>query len=244
MKKKVLAVVTSAVLALGCFASVSAYDLVVVDTATTDSITRKAATASENTAFGEGAVIPGTLDWAEIYTGVNNGSITINGKKANAAQKKAVKAVRDGKIFSLGNMSLDYSLTTDDYQIAGIGWEDAEKITYLTHLYAQAGTEKVVRVFQITADDADSSNPVTVKVVDSDVKASKKYALRHFKDGVWDNTAGKVTGVVNGVVTAQLTSASPFALVELTGSAAPEADKDAAAKNATGTKTAPKTGEV
>lgn len=245
MKKKVLAVVTSAVLALGCFASVSAYDLEVIDSGNTHTVTKKAATASEKEAYGEKGTINTALDWAEIYTGVNNGSITINGKKANAAQKKAVKAVRDAKIFSLGNMSLDYSLTTDDYQIAGIAWTDAEKITYLTHLYAQAGTEKVVRVFQITADDADASNPVKVSVVDSDVKASKKYALRHFKDGVWDNTSGKVTSVVNGVVTAEITKASPFALVELTGSAAPAADnKDAAAKNATGTKTAPKTGEV
>jgi len=246
MRKKVLAVATAAVLALGCFASVSAAEnLSVTGNDKGEAIkvrfedqagVAKSETYDKNT--------ESNMDWTAIYDEINAGNMTINGKKANAAQKKAVKAIRDGKIFSVDNDSLDYSFSNDDYSIKGMNWTVWQKLTYLTHLYAQAGTEKVIRVFQITADEADSSNPVTVKIVDSDVKASKKYALRHFKDGVWDNTAGKVTSVVNGVVTAQLTDASPFALVELKGDAAPAADKDAAAKNATGTKTAPKTGEV
>lgn len=243
MKKKVLAVVTSAVLALGCFASASAANLEIKYDSKTKTLTAKTtATPSEKLPVddGEAALM---ADIGAIYDAVNEGNMTINNKKANPAQKKALKAIKEGKIFSYENDSLDYSLSNDDYTIKGVQWNIWEKLTYLTHLYAQAGTEKVVRVFQITADEADSSNPVTVKIVDSDVKASKKYALRHLKDGVWDNTAGKVTSVVNGVVTAQLTDASPFALVELKASA-PAEDANAAAKGATGTKTAPKTGEV
>ena len=50
-----------------------------------------------------------------------------------------------------------------------------------------------------------------------------------------------VAGIVKGTVT----KASPFALVELTGSAAAtEETKTEATKGATTTKTAPKTGEV
>ena len=238
MKKKILAVVTSAVLALGCFATVSAAQDLQIH-GTDKAATAAVVTTSEN----GGSSVTTVLKWADIYEEINAGNMTINGKKANPAQKKAIKAIRDAKIFSWNNESLDFSLSNDDYTIKGVRWNIWQALTYLTHLYAQAGTEKVVRVFQITADEADSSNPVTVKIVDSDVKASKKYALRHLKDGVWDNTAGKVTGVVNGVVTAQLTDASPFALVELKGDAAPAAGTEAA-KGATGTKTAPKTGEV
>lgn len=232
MRKKVLAVVTAAVLALGCFASVSAAPGGNIEGDNTFAKKTKSATTVVAT-------------WAAAKAAADKGQLEINGVKANAAQKKAVKALSEGKIFTNGALSRDYEFSNDDYSVAAVGWTDQEAFDNLTHLYAQAGTEKVLRVFSITADDADASSPVTVKIVDSDVKASKKYALRHFKDGVWDNTSGKVTGVVNGVVTAEITKASPFALVELSGSAAPAADnKDAAAKNATGTKTAPKTGEV
>lgn len=235
MRKKVLAVVTAAVLALGCFAAVSAKPAGAIEGDALGTIVEKAAKS-------EGHEV---ATWAAAKDAADKGILYIKDVKANAAQKKAVKAIKEGKVFTNGAKSRDYEFSNDDYSVAGIEWTDLEALDNLTHLYAQAGTEKVLRVFNITADDADTSNPVTVKIVDSDVKASKKYALRHFKDGVWDNTSGKVTGVVNGVVTAEITKASPFALVELTGSAAPAADnKDAAAKNATGTKTAPKTGEV
>lgn len=235
MRKKVLAVVTAAVLALGCFTSVSA-------------ATSFSPSAYKDVTALNAAAVAGLADNVQPKAGliaIKEGNALVNGKKANAAQKKAAKYIYEGKIFSTGNMSLDYEQNTDDYTLTAVNWSVAEAFTNLTHLSAQVGTEKVIRVFNITADDADASNPVTVTIADSDVKASKKYALRHFKDGIWDNTSAKVTSVVAGVVKATVTKASPFALVELTGSAAAtEETKTEATKGATTTKTAPKTGEV
>lgn len=224
MRKKILAVVTAAVLALGCFATVSAE-------------------AGDTTKSAQAALL------TEIGNGTAN-DLTA-GVKPNAAEKKAAKEMVKGSIFSLGHISLDYTQETkDEYQLYGLGvdWTDTASVqtmfNMLTHLYAQKGTEKVIRVFRIESDDADASSPVKVTIADSAVKANKKYALRHFKDGVWDNTSAKVTSVVDGVVYGEITKASPFALVELAGSAAPAANDTTATKNATGTKTAPKTGEV
>ena len=238
MRKKVLAVVTAAVLALGCFTSVSAASF--SPSAYGGGWTEGGANNAESVCLDkEGDIYKGLV-------AIKEGNAEVNGKKANAAQKKAAKYIYEGKIFSTGNMSLDYEQNTDDYALASVKWDVATAFTNLTHLSAQVGTEKVIRVFNITADDADASNPVTVTIADSDVKASKKYALRHFKDGIWDNTSAKVTSVVAGVVKGTVTKASPFALVELTGSAATttEETKAEATKGATTTKTAPKTGEV
>lgn len=242
MRKKVLAVVTAAVLALGCFTTVSAASY------SPSKIDGKWDKDNANNSNAECVCLQKTDEMKAIYNGlkdIKEGNKYVNGKKANAAQKKAAKYIYEGKIFSTDNDSLDYGQNTDDYDLAAVKWNVATAFTNLTHLSAQVGTEKVIRVFEITADDADASNPVTVTIADSDVKASKKYALRHFKDGVWDNTSAKVTSVVAGIVKATVTKASPFALVELTGSAAAtEETKTEAAKGATTTKTAPKTGEV
>ena len=212
MRKKVLAIVTAAVLALGCFATVSAADL---DPA---NITESAKDA------------------------IQEGSMTINGLKPNAAQKKAVKAIWEGKIFNLGGMSLLYTKAgNDDFQIKAVNWNAAEKLANVTHLYAQH-TDKVIRIFEIIAD-ADKSNPVAVKIIDSDIKTSKNYALFHFNKGEWDTTSAKVTSVAPGILKAELTDASPFALVEAKAATTNNTTTEAA-KAATGTKTAPKTGEV
>lgn len=182
MKKRILAVVTVAVLALGCFTTVS---------------------AKHNANVYEAlAIVRGTRTAEQL-------DCTIN-----AAQKKAAKAINKRTVIN-GNMSLDYRHETDDYELTVAGWNLSNQYNHLTHLYAQAGTEKVIRVFKIIADDAATYNPIKVIIPDSDIKAGKKYGLRHFNDGVWDNTCAKVTKVVNGVVYAEITDASPFALVEL-----------------------------
>lgn len=231
MRKKVLAVVTAAVLALGCFTSVSA--------------AASFSPSDDSCKVGAETVSQTKGDLYNLLKLVNKGTVEVMGKKPNASQKKAAKLIYEGKIFSKNNISLDYTQDKDDYTLNAVNWTVTEAFEKLTHLCAQAGTEKVVRVFEIEASDADASNPVKVTIVDSDIKASKKYALRHEKDGEWDNTSAKVTSVVNGIVKAEITKASPFALVELTGSAAPAADtKNEATKGATTTKTAPKTGEV
>ncbi len=213
MKKRILAVVTAAILAIGCFATVSAK---------TPSETSDAA-------------------WKNIADGKVPGFTTY--------EKKAAKAISEGKIFDVSN-SVDFQNTGDaDYKIrefsTAFDGDQLKVYASLAHLYRQAGTEKVIRAFNLIADDADADNPIAVTVVDTSISASKKYALRHMNNtGEWDNTSGKVTSVANGIVKATVTKASPYALVELKGSAAPAADDTTATKNATGTKTAPKTGEV
>ncbi len=215
MRKKVLAVVTAAVLALGCFATVSAanYDV--------------------------------TEDGIHLTYSEKSGTATVDGLKANSAQKKAIRAIKDNKIFSVDKVGLDYYYGNDDVTVTPVNWNLQEKFHNLSMLYAQAGSDKVVRVFFVDAPDADASTPVGLTLADSEIKAGKKYAYYHLNNtGEWDKTSAKVTSASAGLVKGEVTKASPFALVELTGSAAPEADKDAAAKGATGTKTAPKTGEV
>ncbi len=221
MKKRVLAVVSAAVLALGCFTTAYA--------------------AKHAASYHEAVRI--AVDGEEI-----------DDVKINAAQKKAAKLINDGTVFSVDKTSLDYYHNTDDYRLKAFNAKGSKYDTTteaglqnayaaLTHLCAQYPGDKIVRVFEISSD-ADASNPVDVTIADSDVKAGKTYTFAHMnKTGEWDKSSAKVKSVSAGLVKSTITKASPFALVETTAPAT-EDNKDAAAKNATGTKTAPKTGEV
>ena len=206
MKKRILAIATAAVLALGCFATASA------EVGSPDSY-------------------------------------------KNAAEKKAAKLMDkglDSDIFTVAGIRVkDYQGATDDWEVksfAAIWNDDEDQVFYaLAHLCAQYPKDTVIRVFDLVADDADKDSPIEVTIADVDIKETKNYALRHMskKTGEWDSTSAKVTSKKAGLLKAEVTAASPYALVETKSASTTStaATSKTAATAATG-KTAAKTGEV
>ncbi len=179
MKKRILAIVSAAVLALGCFTAVSAKS--------TDYLSK----------------------WEK--------ALTLEG----------VVLADNDDLFTLAEV--------DDNDI-------------LARLAAQYPKAKPVRIFDLQpVDDVDEDDPLTIKVVDNDIKASKKYVSYHYtnkagnvENGVWDATNVTITKIENGVLTLSVKKASPVAICTTSGAAASSA---AAGTGAAG-KTAAKTGEV
>lgn len=212
MKKRIIAIVAAAVLALGCFSTASA---------------AKYASAKKN---------------------------------GNAAEKKAQKLLDkglDSKILTVADIKVaNYQGATDDWEIKAFTTlipddYNGEAIEWIferiAHLCAQYPKDKIVRVFNLIADDADVDDPIEITVADTDIKSTKTYALRHMdtKTGEWDATSATVTVAKAGLVKAKVTKASPFALVETKGAANNTAATGAASKTGAATgKTAAKTGEV
>ena len=118
----------------------------------------------------------------------------------------------------------DYQGETDDWDISpysveledGLGYE----IDATAHLIAQYPKYKIIRLFNLTTEFADESNPVDITIADIDIKDNKRYGILHMNvdTGEWDNTCALVLSVQNGLVRARVCEEvdnAPFALAEL-----------------------------
>lgn len=211
MKKKILAVITAAVLALGCASAAFA------------------ATGVEE--FGS----PNTISINKTA----KKALTTGWKWDEDAQEWTPKA-----IWSVSDIAT-YGGDTDDFKIQAFKEGKHTRLACLAHLLAQytSGNYKVVRLFNLD-NDADSDDPVAVTLADLDIKASKKYALVRMDDETGEWATSFATGISSkdGLVKFNATKKGNVALLEIKGSSANTPATDA--KAATGTKTAPKTGEV
>ena len=157
-----------------------------------------------------------------------------------AAGKKAKKWL-EGKECTLNGVTF-LSDEEEDYVIDTIGGDDySTALEILARLYAQY-KPKPVRIFDLVCEDADEDDPVEIKIVDNDIKATKNYVTYHYNkaSAIWDTPNVQVTGKHDGWVSVKVYKASPVALCTGSGSSAPTNNNG----SANGGKVAPKTGEV
>lgn len=178
MKKRILAVMVSTVLAVGCFATVNAADYM-----------ERAFKMLYEWEFDDGDL---------------------------ALRSKGLAVLNDEKV-------ADYQGKTDDWEIGeyyvDVDRSDDEDVEQegLAHLLAQHHGPKVIRLFNITADDAEEGSPVSVTIADTAIKAGKAYGLYHMdvETGEWSPGKATVTSVQNGLIRANVTESAPYALMEL-----------------------------